>query len=115
MHVLEPGVALREFRESVRTQRLAESADKLYLESKLKHIITESAPEIWISGVRYSTVIEVGDVEEKILAVAKQIGVQMIVLGFVGLKGVRKVRALGSMSKDLIERSEIPMVSAARG
>ncbi len=70
----------------------------------------KSAPEIWISGIRYSTVIEVGDAKEKILTIGRLMGVELIVLGFVGLNGVRKVRALGSLSRALIEQSKVPVL-----
>ncbi len=63
-----------------------------------------------ISGVRYSSVIEVGDAKEKILTIERLMGVELIVLGFVGLNGVRKVRALGSLSRALIEQSKVPVL-----
>lgn len=110
LHVLEEEKAAQEFMENVKMQRLAEPESRSYLQMKLRTIIKKSAPEIWISGVRYSTVIEVGDAREKILTIGRRMGVAMIVLGFVGLNGVRKVTALGSLSRALIERCKVPVL-----
>lgn len=110
LHVLEEEKTAREFMENVKVQRLAEPEGRSYLQMKLRLIIKESAPEIWISGIRYSTVIEIGDAREKILIVGRRMGVAMIVLGFAGLKGVQRIRALGSLSRALIERSKVPVL-----
>ncbi len=94
----------------VKMQRLAEPEARSYLQMKLRSIIKKSAPEIWISGVRYSTVIEVGDPKEKIVTIGRRMGVELIVLGFEGLNGVQRVRALGSLSRALIEKSKVPIL-----
>lgn len=70
-------------------------------------------------GIRYSTRIEIGDPAEKIVEVANQMGVEMIIVGFHGLKGIAKLKALSSASRTVVESSEIsvllvPRVSARR-
>ncbi len=94
----------------VKMQRLAEPEARSYLQMKLRSIIKKSAPEIWISGIKYSTVIEVGDPKEKIVTIGRRMGVELIVLGFEGLNGVQRVRALGSLSRALIEKSKVPVL-----
>ncbi len=109
LYVLEEEAA-REFVGNVKMQRLTEPEGRSYLQMTLRSIIKKSAPEIWISGIRYSTVIEIGDAKEKILTIGRLMGVELIVLGFVALNGVRKVRALGSLSRALIEQSKVPVL-----
>ena len=70
LHVLGE-VAAREFMENVNVQRLTEPEGRSYLQMKLRSIIKKSAPEIWISGIKYSAVIEVGDAKENILIVGR--------------------------------------------
>ncbi|MEE8187389.1 MAG: universal stress protein [Nitrososphaerales archaeon] len=110
LHVLEEEEVAREFMGKVKMQRLAEPEARSYLQMKLRSIIKKSAPEIWISGIKYSTVIEVGDAKEKIVTIGRRMGVELIVLGFEGLNGVQRVRALGSLSRALIEKSKVPIL-----
>ena len=108
LHVVEEDKAVHELEENVRSQRLAEPADQAYIRLKLEGVLNELAGTI--GSVRYSTIIEVGDPKEKILEVANRLGVEIIVLGFVGQKGVGKVRTLGSVSRAIAEKSTIPIL-----
>lgn len=110
VHILDEERATKELGQNVNRQRLAEPADRSYLELKLEEIVKLSAPEIWMSGVRYSTRIEVGDPTEKVIEVAKRVRAEMIVMGFVGHHGASRIRALGSVARAVAESSEIPVV-----
>ena len=50
-----------------------------------------------------------GNPSAKIVEVAKKLGVDIILLGFVGLKGVQRVKALGSVSRAVSEHSNVPV------
>ncbi len=110
LHVMEEGKAIQELGERARTERLAEPVDQTYLDSKLGPILKQTAPEIWLRGVKYSTKMEIGDPSTKILQAAKASQAEMIVVGFVGLRGVQRIRALGSVSRSLLENSSIPVL-----
>jgi len=53
--------------------------------SKMEKILKSSVLRIQLSGVRYKAMVEVGDPKERIIDIANRLGVEMIVLGFVGL------------------------------
>ena len=110
LHIVEEEKALQELEENVRLQRLSEPADKSLIGLKLEEVLNKLALTIRISGVRYETMAEVGDPKDKILEVANRLGVEMIILGFVGQEGVGKVRTLGSVSRAIAERSTIPIL-----
>lgn len=110
LHVVEKQLASKQLEERVRIEGRDEWVGKAYLSTRLDNIIKVSAPDIWTSGVRYSTEIRVGDPTNKILEVARTLGATMIVAGFVNLRGVEKVKAFGSISRKLVENSEIPVL-----
>lgn len=110
LHVMEEGKAIQELGERAKTERLAEPVDQTYLDSKLGPILKQTAPEIWLKGIKYSTKMEIGDPSTKILQAAKASQAEMIVVGFVGLRGVQRIRALGSVSRALLENSSIPVL-----
>lgn len=110
LHVVEKQLASRQLEEIVRVEGRDEWVGKAYLTTRLDNILKVSAPDIWTSGVRYSTDIAVGDPTKKILEVARTLGASMIIAGFVNLKWVERVKAFGSISRKLVENSEIPVL-----
>ena len=52
----------------------------------------------------------VGNPSEKIIDFANQEKVDLIVIGNVGLSGISKVRALGSVSRSVSERASCPVL-----
>ncbi|MCZ6648890.1 MAG: universal stress protein [Thaumarchaeota archaeon] len=110
LHVVEKQLASKQLEEIVRVEGRDEWVGKAYLTTRLDNIMKVSAPDIWTSGVRYSTDIGVGDPTKKILEVARTLGANMIIAGFVNLKGVERIKAFGSISRKLVENSEIPVL-----
>ena len=102
--------AVQELEENIRLQRLGEPPDESLIRLKLEEILSKLASSIQASGVRYEALAQVGDPKETILEVANRLGVEMIVLGFVGQKGVGKVRTLASVSRAIAEKSMIPIL-----
>jgi nucleotide-binding universal stress UspA family protein len=110
LHVLESAKAAKELEEEVApTQRLPEPADKIYLDSNLRKIMKKYETLIQRGGVKHTAKVLVGKPADKIVETAKKLNVDMIVLGFVGLKGVRKVGVLGSVSRAVSEKSTVPV------
>ena len=110
LHVVEKQLASKQLEERVRVDGLDEWMGKAYLNTRLDNIVKVSAPGIWTGGVKYSTKIEVGDPTKKILEVARDLEATMIIVGFFNLKGVERVKAFGSVSRNLVESSEIPVL-----
>ncbi len=55
------------------------------------------------------TLVLVGNPTDKILAAAKEHGVDLIVIGSTGLGGLSKFKALGSVSRNVSERAPCPV------
>jgi len=76
---------------------------------KLEQFFKSSAA-FELNGVRYRTIVETGDVKTTVLEVAEIMGAEMIVIGFIGLKGVGKFKALGDVGRVIVEESTIPVL-----
>ncbi len=61
-------------------------------------------------GVQYETRGRVGDPAEEILKAAEEEGVDLIVMGFEQLHGLGLVRALGSVSRKVLENTHLPVL-----
>ena len=70
----------------------------------------KSSAAFELNGVRYRTIVETGDIKTKVLEVAEIMGVEMIVIGFIGLKGIGKFKALGDVARLIVEESTIPVL-----
>lgn len=115
LHVVDLAEAMKGLEKHVKpTPALPEPADKAYLQTVLMELMRKYEPRIARSNARHSEQIVVGKPSQKIVEVAKKLGVDMIVLGFVGFKGVQRVRALGSVSRAVIERSNVPVTIVPR-
>ncbi|MCS4537261.1 MAG: universal stress protein [Thaumarchaeota archaeon] len=85
----------------------ADSVDKVHIQLEQ---FFKSAAAFELNGVRYLPIVETGDLKKKVLDVAELMGAEMIVIGFVGLKGVGKFKALGDVARSIIEDSKIPVL-----
>jgi nucleotide-binding universal stress UspA family protein len=63
------------------------------------------------AGVKYEGLSLAGNPEEEILKAARSNDVSYIVVGARGLRGVSRLRALGSVSRNVIENSSVPVVA----
>jgi nucleotide-binding universal stress UspA family protein len=63
------------------------------------------------SGVRCETIPSSGDPVKEILKTAKSRNVSYIVMGTRELRGLGRLRAIGSVSRNVIEKSTIPVVA----
>ena len=61
-------------------------------------------------NVRWRTYGRVGDPAQEILMLAHEIDADCIVLGFEGLHGISKLRALGSVARAVLEQTAFPVL-----
>jgi len=63
------------------------------------------------AGLKYEGISASGDPVKEILKAAKSHGVSYIVIGTRELRGLSRLRAIGSVSRSVIEKSTIPVVA----
>lgn len=63
------------------------------------------------AGIRCEPLVASGDPVKEILKVAKSKSVNYIVMGTRELRGLGRLRAIGSVSRNVIEKSSIPVVA----
>ena len=63
------------------------------------------------AGIKYQGISGVGNPEKEILKAAKSNAVSYIVVGTRGLSGLSRLRGLSSVSRNVIEKSTIPVVA----
>ncbi len=73
-------------------------------------LLEKNIPECEKQGVQVSYKILEGDAASEIICAAKQLKVSMIVIGSVGLTGVKRLAALGSVSRKVSELSDCPVL-----
>lgn len=73
-------------------------------------MLAEKKPEIEILGVVVKTRVEVGHPPDRILAVAEEEDVDLIVISNIGLSGFSKLMAVGSVSRTVSEKAKCPVL-----
>jgi nucleotide-binding universal stress UspA family protein len=63
------------------------------------------------AGIPYEGINVVGNPEEQIIKTAKAKGVDYIVVGTRGLRRLSRIRAIGSVSRSVIENSKVPVLA----
>jgi nucleotide-binding universal stress UspA family protein len=61
-------------------------------------------------NVRWEARGRVGDPAQEIVALAQEVGADLIVIGFEGLRGLGKLRAIGSVSRAVMEQTRLPVL-----
>ena len=85
-------------------QQLKKSASKM-LEAKKQNL-----EEDQIQGLQVTTKVLLGQPVEKIIEYAREEKMDMIAIGSVGLSGISKLKALGSVSRGVVERAMCPVL-----
>jgi nucleotide-binding universal stress UspA family protein len=108
-HVAEPVLFLRPV-ASGSPYRAAEEdleATERRADSRLRALVPASAAE---EGVRTEThVVHESDVPAKVLAEAKRVGAQLIVIGTHGRTGIGRI-LMGSVASQVVKSSDLPVV-----
>ncbi|MBI3661216.1 universal stress protein, partial [Candidatus Acetothermia bacterium] len=77
---------------------------------RAKVVADKAAMNLRAFGVQYEAKGLTGQPEQKILSLAQQLKVDLIVMGFEGLHGLEKLRALGSVSRAVMEQTNLPVL-----
>lgn len=80
------------------------------LKSAAQKMLAEIKHELEAQGVEIRTRVEVGYPSERILAAAQEEGVDLIVIGNIGLSGFSKLKAIGSVSRTVSEKAKCPVL-----
>jgi nucleotide-binding universal stress UspA family protein len=80
-----------------------------YLNDIAEQIIAKLGRRIKRKGVDFEAVYHLGNPAEKIIETAEVKKVNLIVVGVHGLHSVGRLRALGSVSRRVIENSSVPV------
>jgi nucleotide-binding universal stress UspA family protein len=68
------------------------------------------ARELHNYGVPFATVGRVGDPAPTIVALARELDADLIIMGFEALTGIDRIRALGSVSRAVMEQTRRPVM-----
>jgi nucleotide-binding universal stress UspA family protein len=75
-----------------------------------EEILEKLGAKIVSEDVEVEKLLEFGDPAERILEVSENLNPEFIVLGIIGLRGVRRIVALGSVARRVIENAKHPVV-----
>lgn len=81
-----------------------------YLKTVSEGIIAKLGGRIEKKGIEFEAIYHLGNPAEKILETAQAKKVALIVVGLHGLRRVGRLRALGSVSRRLMESSPVPVL-----
>lgn len=110
-HVVHRLEAPEEFAQYVKTERVDADPDFYYRRLVGETILEKIGAKVVSAGVDLERILEFGDPADKILEVAEIRKPSYIVVGIVGLRGLRRVAALGSVARRVIENAKVPVVS----
>lgn len=79
-------------------------------EERAQAIAADAARGLKPYGVAFETQGRVGEPAEEIVALAQEASADLIVMGFEGLRGVERLRALGSVSRAVMEKTKRPVL-----
>lgn len=79
-------------------------------EEQAHEFAAEEALPLHEAGIAYDVRGKVGEPATEILNMAQQLDVSFIVMGFEGLHGLGKLRALGSVSRAVMEQTRRPVL-----
>jgi len=79
-------------------------------EERAQAIAADAALGLRAYGVDFETEGRVGEPAAEIVTLAKEESADLIVMGFEGLHGLERLRALGSVSRAVMEKTERPVL-----
>lgn len=79
-------------------------------EEQARGIAEDAARGLQAYGVSFETEGRVGEPADEIVKLAQEVGADLIVMGFEGLRGLERLRALGSVSRAVMEKTERPVL-----
>jgi nucleotide-binding universal stress UspA family protein len=82
-----------------------------YYQDEFRRTVGPLTKMIDKAGIKYEGLAASGDPVEEILKAAKSRDVGYIVMGARGLRGVQRLKAISSVSRNVIERSTVPVIA----
>jgi nucleotide-binding universal stress UspA family protein len=82
-----------------------------YYDDQYRRTVGPLLKKIEKAGIKYEGISASGDPEKEILKTAKSKDVSYIVIGTRALSGLGRLRAIGSVSRNVIEKSTVPVVA----
>jgi nucleotide-binding universal stress UspA family protein len=95
-------ITIREYLKEA-NQEMKTSAIKM-LDQKIREY------KINVKNIKVQPKVTIGLPADKIMETATEENVDLIVIGTVGLKGVSKIKALGSVARNISERAKYPVM-----
>lgn len=84
---------------------------KHYYEDEFIRTITPHSRKIEKAGIEYEALPRTGDAEREILKAADSKKVDFIVVGTRALRRLNRLMAIGSVSRNVIEKSKVPVLA----
>ena len=81
----------------------------LSMRSNAKRMLSERAEEASREGIKTSVTVRYGYAADEIVRFASEEKVDVLIIGNVGLRGISKIRVLGSVSRSVAERASCPV------
>ncbi|MDT8306636.1 MAG: universal stress protein [Anaerolineae bacterium] len=79
-------------------------------EERAAELAAEYARPLVETGVTFTTAGRVGEPAPTIVALAREIDADLIIMGFEALRGLERIRALGSVSRAVMETTRRPVM-----
>ncbi|MBI2184956.1 MAG: universal stress protein [Thaumarchaeota archaeon] len=109
LHVIPKLEVPPEVVEYARVEKVSDPYQML-MKSIADSILDKFGKQLADMGVKTERLTEVGHPPDVITMVAKERKASLIVVGFIGLRGVGRVRALGSVSRRVLENASCPVL-----
>jgi nucleotide-binding universal stress UspA family protein len=106
MYVVEPSSVPEKYRDAH-----GDALPEHYYDDIFRRTVGPLLKMIEKAGVKYEGISAAGDPVKEILKTAKEKDVSYIVIGTRGLSGLSRLRAIGSVSRNVMEKSTIPVVA----
>lgn len=108
-HVM-PEDMYQEIQSRLNNEQLGQTFVFSHAEQRANSIAANASNQLSLAEVAYETRGTVGKPSKEILALAKELDADCIVMGFEGLHGLNKIRALGSVSRAVMEDAACPVM-----
>jgi len=110
IHVVSRIEVPEEFARYVKTERIDVDPEFYYRKLVGEAILEKLGAKIVAEGLEVEKLLDFGDPADKILEAAEKIQPDFIVLGIVGMRGIRRVMAIGSVARRVVENAKVPVV-----
>jgi len=108
-HIM-PEEQYRKIEERQRQEEVEQPISITQAEERAQGLADDAALGLRPYGVTFKTEGRVGEPAAEIVALAQEVNAGLIVMGFEGLHGLERLRALGSVSRAVMERTKLPVL-----